>query len=80
MEGALSPHEHALLGAVPALLEAHFERLRAAAHGAAMPTDAADPAAHWRDAFRRDMQAVLMAELDVRFQPVDGLLAALSAP
>lgn len=72
MEGALSPREHALLGAVPALLETHFERLRAAAN-----TSAADPSAAWLDGFRRDMQGVLIAELDVRFQPVEGLLAAL---
>lgn len=72
MEGALSPREHALLGAVPALLEAHFERLRAAAG-----ESAADPSAPWLDGFRRDMQGVLIAELDVRFQPVEGLLAAL---
>lgn len=72
MEGALSPREHALFGAVPALLETHFERLRAAAN-----TSAADPSAAWLDGFRRDMQGVLIAELDVRFQPVEGLLAAL---
>ena len=35
MEGALSPREHALLGAVPALLEAHFERLRTGAGASA---------------------------------------------
>ncbi|NYZ63482.1 DUF3348 domain-containing protein [Luteimonas sp. SJ-16] len=72
MEGALSPREQALLGAVPALLEAHFERLRAAAG-----TAAADPSAAWLEGFRRDMRGVLIAELDVRFQPVEGLLAAL---
>ncbi len=72
MEGALSPREHALLGAVPALLEAHFERLRAAADASAT-----DPSAAWLDGFRRDMQGVLIAELDVRFQPVEALLAAL---
>lgn len=72
MEGALSPREHALLGAVPALLETHFERLRAAAGALAT-----DPSAAWLDGFRRDMQGVLIAELDVRFQPVEGLLAAL---
>ncbi|RPD84090.1 DUF3348 family protein [Luteimonas sp. 100069] len=72
MEGVLSPREHALLGAVPALLEAHFERLRAAAGALAT-----DPSAAWLDGFRRDMRGVLIAELDVRFQPVEGLLAAL---
>jgi len=33
----------------------------------------------WLDVFRKDMQSVLLAELDVRFQPVEGLLAALRA-
>jgi hypothetical protein len=27
--------------------------------------------------FRKDMQSVLLAELDLRFQPVEGLLAAV---
>jgi hypothetical protein len=31
----------------------------------------------WLDAFRKDMQSVLLAELDIRLQPVEGLLAAL---
>ncbi|MEN5061224.1 DUF3348 domain-containing protein [Luteimonas sp. TWI1416] len=75
MEGALAPRESALLGAVPMLLEAHFERLRAAA--ADSQATAHGP---WLDGFRRDMQGVLSAELDVRFQPVEALLAALRAP
>jgi hypothetical protein len=67
MEAALTPREHALLARVPELLGQRFERLRAAGH--ASPT--------WLDGFRRDMQNVLLAELDLRFQPVDALLAAL---
>ncbi|MCD9121183.1 DUF3348 domain-containing protein [Cupriavidus sp. UGS-1] len=31
----------------------------------------------WRRVFRRDMEDLLLAELDLRFQPVDGLVAAL---
>jgi len=38
----------------------------------------AQPAA-WLDAFGKDMQGVLLAELDIRFQPVEGLLDALRA-
>ncbi|NUY34808.1 DUF3348 domain-containing protein [Paraburkholderia sp. JPY303] len=50
----------------------------------ARSTDASNAAAPlasdaWLDAFRKDMQSVLLAELDVRFQPVEGLLAALRA-
>ncbi|CAG4887306.1 DUF3348 domain-containing protein [Paraburkholderia saeva] len=82
MERALGAHERNLLGAVPGLLAGHFERLRQA--GQAAPDDA--PASvntppvtsdFWLDVFRKDMQSVLLAELDVRFQPVEGLLAAL---
>ncbi|GLQ99282.1 DUF3348 domain-containing protein [Dyella mobilis] len=81
MERALSPREHTLLAAVPALLGEHFERLRQA--GDSSPADEpasqdpATPSGAWLDVFRRDMQSVLLAELDLRFQPVDGLLAAL---
>jgi hypothetical protein len=70
MEAALTPREHALLAKVPELLGQRFERLRTAVH--------ASPA--WLDGFRRDMQSVLLAELDLRFQPVDALLAALRTP
>ncbi|MCG5262102.1 DUF3348 family protein [Cupriavidus gilardii] len=33
----------------------------------------------WRRVFRRDMEDLLLAELDLRFQPVEGLVAALGA-
>ncbi len=73
MEQALSPREQTLLSTVPALLGSHFERLRDAA--AEDTDDGVDPA--WLQLFRKDMQNVLLAELDVRFHPIDGLLAAL---
>lgn len=66
MERVLGPRERALLGAVPVLLEKHFDHLRQAA------------AAGWLDTFGQRMQAVLLAELDVRLQPAEGLLAALN--
>ena len=84
MELSLSPREHALFAAAPRLLGTHFERLRQAAETAADGARGAElpsgetPAA-WLDVFRKDMQSVLLAELDVRFQPVEGLLAALRA-
>ncbi|WP_404629658.1 DUF3348 family protein [Dyella ginsengisoli] len=65
MEVALTPREHTLLAKVPELLAQRFARL----HAGGQP--------HWLDAFRREMQSVLLAELDLRFQPVDALLAAL---
>ncbi|SMG51064.1 DUF3348 domain-containing protein [Paraburkholderia susongensis] len=62
----------------------------AEAEAAATSTDPSRPAATtahaapltqdtWLNVFRKDMQSVLLAELDVRFQPVEGLLAALRA-
>ncbi|HTJ93516.1 MAG TPA: DUF3348 domain-containing protein [Pararobbsia sp.] len=129
MERALGEREHALLSAVPALLESHFKRLReaessamtgaadanakadadsnadadadadaaagaGAGAGARASADAgarasADAIAAsgagdttrttgaWLDKFRADMQSALHAELAIRFQPVEGLLAAL---
>ena len=69
MEQVLAPREHQLLAAVPTLLERHFRRLREAADDAA----ASGP---WLETFCQDMRAVLLAELELRFQPVDGLLQA----
>ncbi|WP_295979351.1 DUF3348 domain-containing protein [uncultured Variovorax sp.] len=82
MAQVLEAREHSLLSAVPGLLERHFERLRkAAAAEAASKEDEAQPAAPpsdaWLDTFRKDAQDVLLAELDFRFQPVEGLLDAL---
>lgn len=65
MERTLARHERGLLATVPVVLGAHFERLRQGADEA------------WFDTFRQDMRAVLLAELDVRLQPAQGLLAAL---
>ncbi|WP_191575382.1 DUF3348 domain-containing protein [Achromobacter insolitus] len=130
MDRALLPKERALLGAIPKLLQTHFDRLRKAEEAAlaaaetqaaaeaqdladadapadtaaevdgnaradanakadgdaavfdAASVNAAAPvpaitAGAWLDTFRADMRAVLLAELDVRLQPVEGLLAAL---
>lgn len=84
MERALSPREQTLLAAVPTLLGEHFERLRQADGASSADEPAAQrpstaPAGAWLEVFRRDMQSVLLAELDLRFQPVEGLLAALRA-
>ncbi|MFL9867761.1 DUF3348 domain-containing protein [Paraburkholderia fungorum] len=56
--------------------EASKDDEAATATTAAPPVSAVMPGA-WLDTFRKDMQSVLLAELDVRLQPVDGLLAAL---
>ncbi|MGJ7507496.1 DUF3348 domain-containing protein [Variovorax sp. GT1P44] len=83
IEQVLGEHEHRLLATVPGLLEKHFGRLRRAdqAARADMPSPDEPGGRHqpeaWLDVFRKDMQGVLLAELDIRFQPVDGLLEAL---
>ncbi|KVD69791.1 hypothetical protein WS62_13600 [Burkholderia sp. ABCPW 14] len=92
MERALAARERNLLASVPKLLGTYFERLRQAeqqrlanaeaqaeAKAEAKETAAAVASSTWLDAFRKDMQSVLLAELEVRFQPVEGLLAALRA-
>ena len=82
MERALGSREHTLLAHVPVLLGDHFERLRQAEQkmlaDAQVSKDApAIAPGAWLDVFRKDVQSVLLAELDVRFHPVEGLLAAL---
>lgn len=79
MERVLGAREQALLGAVPAMLETHFTRLRQAEEAALADQPAAVTPGAWLGVFRGDMQSVLLAELDIRFQPVEGLLVALRA-
>lgn len=83
MEQALGAHEQRLLSTVPALLEKRFERLRQThqamqgdAQAPAPPDSEVQPEA-WLDRFCKDMQSVSLAELDIRLQPVEGLLEAL---
>lgn len=82
MELTLSPREQTLLATVPKLLGEHFERLQQNQQTSLADTqqfEDAQPATptEWLRVFRKDMQSVLLAELDVRFQPIEGLLAAL---
>jgi len=81
MEATLSPREHSLLSHVPVLLGLHYQRLlAAAAHDPADATASDSTAAStgpWLVTFRQDLRIALLAELDVRFHPIDGLLAAL---
>lgn len=82
MERVLSVREHNLLATVPGLLAGHFARLRESepqlieAAQRAGQSATVTPGA-WLNAFREDMRCVLLAELEVRLQPVEGLLAAL---
>lgn len=81
MERALGRRERTLLARVPAVLAQRFERLREAAQAAPADPPATredtPPAPAWLATFRNDMQGALLAELDVRLHPIEGLLAAL---
>lgn len=69
MEQSLGARERSLLSSVPVLLERYFERLRRSNEDAECHA--------WHTQFAKDVQGVLLAELDLRLQPVEGLLDAL---
>jgi hypothetical protein len=70
MEQVLAPREQLLMhGISTQRLEKRFESLK--------PVGEDTAPGPWLDTFRQDMHAVLLAELDTRMQPVEGLLAAL---
>lgn len=76
MEQVLGAQAHRLLSTVPGLLEKHFERLHQAARSPDESDGGGDSGA-WLEVFCKDMQGVLLAELDIRLQPIEGLLDAL---
>jgi len=77
LEQALASREQKLLATAPLLLERRFEAMRTKAeHDAALTTPATQPHA-WLKHFDREWQAHLLAELDLRLQPVLGLVEAL---
>ena len=75
--------EQQLMGTVPVVLERRFEQLRTAhALGRAAAQQPDDPAAWrqpcgWLHRFGQELEAALLAELEVRLQPVTGLMEAL---
>ena len=83
LEQMLGGREQKLLGTVPVVLERHFEQLRAAHQQEQSTTQQPDDPAAWRQpggwlhAFGKELEAALLAELDVRLQPVTGLMEAL---
>lgn len=82
-EQFLSPRERNLLTQIPILLGKRFAQHHAE-HRATLADDSADDPATWArpgswlEAFCRDAQTVLLAELDLRLKPVSGLIAALA--
>lgn len=65
LDAALGEREHHSLAGVVPRLERHFQRLQQA------------QAPHWRDSVHQTLQQVLLAELDLRLLPAQGLLDAL---
>ncbi len=83
LEQALAARERNLLATVPALLGRRFEQLYAAHLAARSEAQVADEPAlwlapgGWLAVFCSEMQNVLLAELDLRLQPVAGLIETL---
>jgi hypothetical protein len=69
MEQVVGAQERALLATVGARLEPRFDALRGT-------SDDASPGP-WLERFRQEMRSLLLAELDLRLQPLEGLLEAL---
>jgi hypothetical protein len=77
MERALANREQKLLATAPLLLERRFEAMKTSAeHDAPATSPEAQPCT-WLKHFDREWQAHLLAELDLRLQPVLGLVEAL---
>ena len=84
LDGILGEREGKLLATVPVLLEKRFRQLHASHRQKLMATQQADSPDLWMQAggwladFCREMQSVLLAELDVRLQPSLGLVEAFN--
>lgn len=76
-EDMLAPREQRLLTTVPGLLEQRFKQLRKA-HLQDDPASARQ-AGGWLHAFDKEVRNVLLAELDARLEPVQGLIEAFSS-
>ncbi len=82
LDKALTARERQGLSTVPVLLEKYFKRLCNAPPAAAItpgPTppgpESAQPS--WLAGYCKNMQGVLLAELDIRLHPVEGMLEAI---
>jgi hypothetical protein len=82
MEQVFAAREQALLPTATLLLERRFEQLRQAHRDALAESGAADDPAQWRraggwlHAFEQDWRDALLAEVDLRLEPVAGLVDA----
>lgn len=86
LEKILRERESKLLATVPVLLKKRFEQLFKTHQQMLVDAQQADNPADWTRAgawlarFCNDMQALLLAELELRLQPTVGLIEALSEP
>ena len=70
LEQVVGAQERTLLATVAARLEPRFDELRGA------PSDVPAQPGPWLERFRQEMRGLLLAELDLRLLPVEGLLQA----
>jgi len=71
LDQSLEVHARKLFDAIPKLLEPRFQELL-------KQHQENDEATQWLELFHQDMRELLLAELDVRLQPVLGLLEAIN--
>ncbi|MFT4242684.1 MAG: DUF3348 family protein [Acidovorax sp.] len=82
MEQMAAPREQRLWAALPGHLERRFAQLRQTHQERLQALGQDDEPRRWRDGggwlatFERDLQALLLAEMHVRLEPVTGLLEA----
>jgi hypothetical protein len=75
LDQMLGGREQKLLSTVPAFLERRFEQLCQRSQSG---PEAAQSPGDGLDVFRQEFQQALLAELDVRLEPVKGMIEALS--
>ena len=83
LEQSLAVHNRKLFSVTPKMLEQRFKTLLREHQQSSTQEVAPDPkdwlvSGAWLDLFYRDMRELLLAEFDVRLQPVFGLLEALN--
>lgn len=85
LERTLGGREHKLLASVPGLLEKRFAQLRDAHLARVSATGQPDGPAQWRQpggwlaGFGKEWEAIVLAELHLRLQPVVGMMEAWGA-
>lgn len=83
-EGIFGERESKLLSTLPSLLERRFNQLYELHQSAQVDTPTEDTLALWMTAggwlarFCGELQTVMLAELDMRLQPTEGLMEALN--